>query len=390
MHSIQFLGQLSTTKRLSDIIFPLKVKPKNDDPNHDFYWGFELPEYHKPTIYNVKRHDPAFGNRRNKGARTHAARDLYTNALTEVVAIANGNILSVSSFYAGTHQVTILHTTQSKGQFIIRYGELDPNSITVKEGMQIEQGQSLGKTGKLNGISQYMLHFEYYTGESGLDFKIALTHAGKVDNSRRTLFNGAKFERRADIADPIKILKDGYHNTFMLQDDSNSRSDNRVISSKLTISQKGKIFIQKHEGLRLDPYNDSKGFCTVGYGHLIARQACNTIPDLSIKLNLNDNGEITLLQANAFFDKDIIASIEAVRALDIELFQYEFDALASLLFNTGPYFLSNNKAPKLLQNLKDGNYEEAANEFLDITNGNTTGLVNRRKEEYNMFLHGIY
>ncbi|MFC0179247.1 glycoside hydrolase family protein [Thorsellia kenyensis] len=85
----------------------------------------------------------------------------------------------------------------------------------------------------------------------------------------------------------------------------------------------------------------------------------------------------------------MLTTLKAVRALDVKLFQHEFYPLASLLFNTELYFLSNNKAPKLLKNLKNSNYEAAAYEFLDIINGNTSGLVNRRKEKNNMFLHGI-
>lgn len=36
------------------------------------------------------------------------------------------------------------------------------------------------------------------------------------------------------------------------------------------------------------------------------------------------------------------------------------------------------------------NYVVAASEFLDITNGGTSGLVNRRNKENKIFLENIY
>ena len=60
----------------------------------------------------------------------------------------------------------------------------------------------------------------------------------------------------------------------------------------------------------------------------------------------------------------------------MNLYQYEFDALVSLLFNLG----SLRKAPLLKSKLNSGDYAGAADEFLDITNDGTTGLVTRRRK----------
>ncbi len=72
--------------------------------------------------------------------------------------------------------------------------------------------------------------------------------------------------------------------------------------------------------------------------------------------------------------------------MNADLYQYEFDALISLLFNMGRM----SKAAQLTFKLNQGNYEGAANEFLDITNSGVSGLVTRRQKEHGLFLTGVY
>ena len=179
----------------NEIVFPLKVKPLNDK-GLPYDWTIK-----NPTDKNATQ--TIYGRSRSGGTRKHAARDLYTNPLTEVIAIADGKVLEQKEFYEGTYQVTILHETTKYGKFIIRYGELDKNSIFVKSGDIIKQGQVLGKTGKMNGIKNYMLHFEYFT--DGNDIKVS----GKLTDKSNPPFN-----RRKDITDPLEILQEGYKNTF--------------------------------------------------------------------------------------------------------------------------------------------------------------------------------
>lgn len=108
-------------------------------------------------------------------------------------------------------------------------------------------------------------------------------------------------------------------------------------------------------------YNDSEGFCTIGYGHLIARAKCENIdlPDEFI------NG-ITVTEADNLFESRIpIFVSELKNSVSSDLYQYEFDALVSLLFNMG----SMSKAPLLTSKLNRKDYAGAADEFLDITNG---------------------
>ena len=119
----------------------------------------------------------------------HASRDLYTDVYNDtgrysflssknyVVSVSDGEVLSTGRFYAGTYVVTVKHTTCDGRNFIIRYGELDKDSIKVKQGDKVKQGQVIGKPGFLqkkdvNGnivpidvIADkvvFMLHLEYF------------------------------------------------------------------------------------------------------------------------------------------------------------------------------------------------------------------------------------
>lgn len=46
------------------------------------------------------------------------------------------------------------------------------------------------------------------------------------------------------------------------------------------------------------------------------------------------------------------------------------------------------KCPKMLRALNAGDYETAANEFLDVTNGGLAGLVARRRREAELMRQG--
>ncbi|MGE6428876.1 glycoside hydrolase family protein, partial [Serratia sp. NPDC078593] len=370
MHPVMFLGAISQIKEKA-IIFPFKVKPKNDIEGvwKRYYWAASLSDSNASQAI--------FGRNRSGGSRKHAARDLYSEPLTEIVAISNGVVKSISPYYMGTWQITVEHTTVDGRHFYIRYGEVDHASIVVSNGEQVQQGGVLAKTGLMinsatgqhpgiiSGQTVYMLHFEYYPGNSDTP----------PPNNTSTL----PFKRRSDLRDPIEILSEGYRNTF---DEGYSQSDARMPISELNVSDKGKAFIKGWESFSSTAYNDSEGFCTIGYGHLIARAKCENI-DLPDELK---NG-ITVAEADDLFESRIPVFVSELKgSVSSDLYQYEFDALISLLFNMG----SMRKAPLLTDKLNKKDYAGAADEFSDITNGGVSGLVKRRQKERSLFLQGVY
>ncbi|WP_105738316.1 glycoside hydrolase family protein [Cronobacter dublinensis] len=369
MHPVMFLGVLKPRTE-KQVIFPLKVKPEND-PGH--VWArFDWRNKHKANM-------AAFGANRN-GARKHAARDLYTKPYEEVVAICDGIVLDKRNFYCETIQVTIKHQSNDGRLFLVRYGELDPKSVQVSINDVVEQGQLIGTTGKLlddgvpvvvrDGRIIFMLHFEYYSGANGFNLLHPLT-----DNTRMP------YQRRSDLEDPLPILEEGYRNSFY-ENNELERLDVRILKTSVD----GKLFIKAWESLELEPYDDTNGFCTIGYGHLIEREHCN-----SILIPPQFQNGITQENAELLFDEDLVRYEESVRqAITVKLFQNEFDALVSLLFNCGENFFRLGKAPLLIDCLNSEDYSGAAEQFLDITNGGDSGLIKRRSAEYKLFKDSIY
>ncbi|MBC9794798.1 lysozyme [Sinomicrobium weinanense] len=164
----------------------------------------------------------------------------------------------------------------------------------------------------------------------------------------------------------------------------------RESPSKLTTSKKGVAFIKEWEGFRSKAYNDSEGYCTIGYGHLIKKDKCENI---ALPEEFKDG--ITKEEAGKLFLKRLPQYEKAVqRDITKPLYQHEFDALVSLLFNTGANFLNTGgaggKETKIKKNINAGKYSEGADEMADVTNRGTPGLVKRRKSEIKLFKKGIY
>jgi len=188
----------------------------------------------------------------------------------------------------------------------------------------------------------------------------------------------------------------GFLNTCMCSSGGNNsdtkpqedaENDKRIDPKKLKASSKAKLFIKDWEAFKPNLYNDDSEdhHCTIGYGHLVHLGPCNGSEPQEFK-----NG-ISKERALQLFDLRIADFEKAVqRDITVPLYQYEFDALVSFLFNCGENFFVLKKAPKLYKHLLNKEYDDAAKEFLDVTSGGLGGLVKRRKAENNMFLNNIY
>lgn len=130
------------------------------------------------------------------------------------------------------------------------------------------------------------------------------------------------------------------------------------------------------DGMILSVYLDSKGLPTVGCGHLI--QPAD---------NLKMGDTITLEKAKEFLRNDLKTMEAAVnKKVLVPLYQYEYDALVSTVFNTGP------SAPAdSLAKLINTNFYENIPKKLSLfwTNGGTSN-VGRRKSEADLFKMGVY
>jgi lysozyme len=144
---------------------------------------------------------------------------------------------------------------------------------------------------------------------------------------------------------------------------------------QMHISPSGLELISRFEGLRLTAYDDGFGTWTIGYGH--------TGPDVHPGLT------ITRARALELLARDVRGAEACISGLvKVPLNQCQFDALTSLVFNSGSAPLHGT----LGQKLNAGDYAGAAQEFLRWNKARvhgklevSLGLVRRRQAEMAMF-----
>lgn len=142
--------------------------------------------------------------------------------------------------------------------------------------------------------------------------------------------------------------------------------------------------IKTFEGWWPDVYDDPVGYCTIGYGHLIAKKKCDQITDY----NLGEFSPILTEQAgNQLLANDTRPARRAIQRLVTEqLTNRQFGALTAFVFNVGA---SNFARSTMLKRLNDADYEGAAKEFPKWTRAKNVvlrGLVRRRNCEMNLFM----
>lgn len=139
--------------------------------------------------------------------------------------------------------------------------------------------------------------------------------------------------------------------------------------------------IKHFEGWVPYAYNDSVGYCTIGYGHLIALKSCEEIELGRFSDPLTESeGEQLLLE-------DTIKTRLAVSKLvKVDLEDYEYGALVSFAFNVGAANLAKSRLLKLTN---DNQKEYAAKQFPRWVKAKGivfAGLVARRACEQTLFL----
>jgi len=143
----------------------------------------------KRPAASYKERPRGFGNPRANGARKHAGCDLYAPVGTEVLAVEDGEVIAGPYvFYDVVDAVEIRHTSG----IVVRYGEINKTGAPgIKVGAKVTAGQVVGYVGKMQTVSNSMLHFELFTGQG----KGPLT-----DRSQKP------FDRRSDLVDPTAFL----------------------------------------------------------------------------------------------------------------------------------------------------------------------------------------
>lgn len=143
---------------------------------------------------------------------------------------------------------------------------------------------------------------------------------------------------------------------------------------ELSHSSKAVDIIKRFEGFRRKAYLDSVGVPTIGYGFT---------KDVSLGQTITKEDAVERLE-----DEIVHHTQDIKQHVKVPLHQYEYDALASFIFNVGKGAFNRST---LLKKLNVEDYKGAADEILrwDKAGGKSLkGLTRRRKEEREMFLGG--
>ena len=166
-----------------------------------------------------------------------------------------------------------------------------------------------------------------------------------------------------------------------------NESSDRFDGTTMKVSQNFWDWIKYHEGSAkykgeplLKTYVDSVGVKTIGYGHTgsYAKPGKTITKNIAMELLYND----AAVAADCV--RRFLTDWKSNDKLGYKLKQHEFDALVSLVYNSG---CSGVRTSDFIQKLKKGDYNGTAN---GIKNYKRLGLENRRDAEYSMFKSGEY
>ena len=139
----------------------------------------------------------------------------------------------------------------------------------------------------------------------------------------------------------------------------------------MNISQEGIALIKKFEGCELEAYRDSVNVLTIGYGHT---------------KDVKEGDSCTQEQAEEWLVEEMEEYEGYINdQVEVDLEQYQFDALVSWVYNLGPTNLGNSTLLKLL-NAVDYNKTPSQIKRWNKAGGKTLqGLIRRREAEALLF-----
>ena len=146
--------------------------------------------------------------------------------------------------------------------------------------------------------------------------------------------------------------------------------------TELVLSDDGAEVIAEREGCVLHSYFDSRGILSLGLGHTSAAGSPKVYEGMVIT---EDQAWGIFREDNKRFRKECLKLVKA------PLHQYEFDALASFVYNVGSTQFAGSTA---LKRLNQGDYAGCAEAMLMWNK--PPEVVSRRQGEYVEFLYADY
>ena len=139
----------------------------------------------------------------------------------------------------------------------------------------------------------------------------------------------------------------------------------------------GRKLIQGFEGYRSEAYLCPAGGWTIGYGHTAG---------------VKEGDTCTKEQADLFLQEDLQWAEKVVNSQNLDLNQYQFDALVSFVYNVGSgNFQDSTLLQKIKANPKDYTaIEEEWKKWKYANKQVLKGLVHRRAAEWSLYKQGFF
>lgn len=148
----------------------------------------------------------------------------------------------------------------------------------------------------------------------------------------------------------------------------------------MIISENAVTVIKQFEGFRAKPYYDAKGVPTIGYG--------STVYPNGKKVTMIDKpvSEPIAVQMMLYhLNNEVLPYLK--KNVIVEINQNQIDALASLVYNIGAgNFVKSTLLKKINSHASILDIERAFKAWNKSGNKVLNGLVNRRNQEYNLFI----
>ena len=199
-----------------------------------------------------------------------------------------------------------------------------------------------------------------YTRTCGAAHNSSSSSSSKTSTPK--LDDEEKMKQRAELLYPTMKENKNLENDDKKIDNTNFSSETKL---------KTRLFITQKEGFDANAYKDTGGVWTIGYGHT---------------KNVKQGDVVTRAQAEELFWEDFKEHVIPLEKVKVPLSENQKVALASFIFNVGPTAFKNST---LLKKLNNNDIKGAADEFdrWILDNGVIKkGLINRRKEEKELFL----
>ena len=149
----------------------------------------------------------------------------------------------------------------------------------------------------------------------------------------------------------------------------------------MRVSPQGIFSIAVHEGMVPAPYLDSKNIWTVGVGHTVA---AGGVDPKDLPRGNPKNVTATVQKYIQLFKHDLESYESAVNdALNVDVSQSQFDAMASFHYNTGAIGRAD-----FVKSLNAGNLEDAGDQIMSWAKPKE--IIPRRLEEQKLFETGVY